>query len=92
MKLKLKELMILNQILKNMIDQDNDRKIQTLFKFKILGILKNMETPIANFEVIRNEKIKEYGTKKKFLLKNSKWLKCSMQEFLRIICLVCMGL
>lgn len=62
MKMKLKELMILNQVLKNMIDQDTDRKIQTLFKFKILGILKNMETPIANFEIIRNEKIKEYGT------------------------------
>ncbi len=62
MKMKLKELMILNQILKNMIDQDTDRKIQALFKFKILGILKSMETPIANFEVIRNEKIKEYGT------------------------------
>ena len=62
MKMKLKELMILNQLLKNMIDQDTDRKIQTLFKFKILGILKNMETPIANFEIIRNEKIKEYGT------------------------------
>lgn len=62
MKMKLKELMILNQILKNMIDQDTDRKIQALFKFKILGILKNLESPIANFEVIRNEKIKEYGT------------------------------
>lgn len=64
MKMKLKELMILNQILKNMIDQDTDRKIQTLFKFKILGILKNMENPIANFEIIRNEKIKEYGTER----------------------------
>ena len=62
MKMKLKEVMVLNQILKNMIDQDTDRKIQALFKFKILGILKNMESPIANFEVIRNEKIKEYGT------------------------------
>lgn len=62
MKMKLKEIMVLNQILKNIIDQDTDRKIQTLFKFKILGILKNMESPIANFEVIRNEKIKEYGT------------------------------
>lgn len=62
MKLKLRELMVLNQLLKNMIDQDTDRKIHTLFKFKILGILKNMESPIANFEIIRNEKIKEYGT------------------------------
>ena len=64
MKMKLKEIMVLNQILKNMIDQDTDRKIQALFKFKILGILKNMESPIANFEVIRNEKIKEYGTER----------------------------
>ncbi|MDE6852975.1 MAG: hypothetical protein K2J67_10935 [Lachnospiraceae bacterium] len=64
MKMKLKELMVLNHVLKNLIDHDTDRKIQTLFKFKILGILKNMETPIANFEIIRNEKIKEYGTEK----------------------------
>ena len=62
MKIQLKELIVLHQILKNIIDQDTDRKIQALFKFKILGILKSMETPIANFEVIRNEKIKEYGT------------------------------
>lgn len=62
MKMKLNELMVLNHVLKNMIDNDTDRRIQTLFKFKILGILKNMETPIANFEIIRNEKIKEYGT------------------------------
>ncbi len=62
MKIKLKELMVLNHILKNLIDNDSDRKIQALFKFKILGILKNMEPPIANFEIIRNEKIKEYGT------------------------------
>lgn len=62
MTMKLKELMVLNQILKNIIDQDTDHKIHAVFKFKILGILKNMETPIANFEAIRNEKIKEYGT------------------------------
>lgn len=64
MKMKLKDIMLLNQILKNIIDQDTDRKIQALFKFKILGILKNMESPIANFEVIRNEKIREYGTER----------------------------
>lgn len=62
MKMKLKDWMVLNQTLKNLIDHDTDQTIQTLFKYKILGILKQLETPIANFEIIRNEKIREYGT------------------------------
>lgn len=62
MKMKVRELIILNQFIKNLIDCDAAQKIQTVFKFKLLGILKNMEIPIANFELIRNEKIKEYGT------------------------------
>lgn len=61
MKMKVRELIVLNQFIKNLIDCDTEQKIQTVFKFKLLGILKNMEIPIANFEIIRNEKIKEYG-------------------------------
>lgn len=62
MKMKVRELIVLNQFIKNLIDRDAEQNIQTVFKFKLLGILKNMEIPITNFEMIRNEKIKEYGT------------------------------
>lgn len=62
MKMQVRELIVLNQFIKNLIDRDAEQKIQTVFKFKLLGILKNMEIPIANFEMIRNEKIREYGT------------------------------
>lgn len=62
MKMKVRDVIILNQRIKNLIDCDAGQKIQTVFKFKLLGILKNLEIPITNFEMIRNEKIKEYGT------------------------------
>ena len=64
MKIKLKDILQLNNILKAIID-NNELKIDPLFKFKLLGILKNIETPIMNFETIRNEKIMEYGTETK---------------------------
>ena len=64
MKIKLKDILQLNNVLKAIID-NNELKIDPLFKFKLLGILKNIETPIMNFEVIRKEKIMEYGTETK---------------------------
>ena len=60
MKIKLGNVLEINNVLKSIID-DTELKIDALFKFKLLGIMKNFEIPIANFEVIRNEKIKEYG-------------------------------
>lgn len=62
MKLKLNEVLNLNQTLKLIID-DPARKIDPLFKFKLLGIMKAIEHPVSNFELIRNEKINEYGSK-----------------------------
>lgn len=62
MKLQLSEVLNLNQTLKLIID-DTTRKIDPLFKFRLLGIMKSIEGHIANFEIIRNEKINEYGTK-----------------------------
>lgn len=59
--MKLSEILTLNQLLKSIID-NKDLKIEPLFKFKLLGIMKNIEIPIINFETIRNEKIREYGT------------------------------
>lgn len=60
MELKLSEVLNLNQTLKCIID-DTRKKIDPLFKFKLLGIMKSIEPNIENFEIIRNEKIMEYG-------------------------------
>ena len=61
-KLKLGEVLNLNQILKIIID-DSESKIDSLLKFKLLGIMKSIGPLIQNFEIIRNEKINEYGEK-----------------------------
>lgn len=60
MKLKLHEVLNLNQTLKLIID-DTETKIDSLFKFKLLSIMKSIEPHVSNFEIIRNEKINEYG-------------------------------
>ena len=60
MTLKLKNVLEINSILKLIIDNDK-LKIDPLFKFKLLGIMKNIEIPVANFSTIRDEKIMEYG-------------------------------
>ena len=60
MKIKLSTVLEVNNIVKAIID-NTDLKIDPLFKFKLLGIMKNLEVPVNNFETIRNEKIKEYG-------------------------------
>ena len=60
MKIKLGIVLELNNMLKAIID-NTELKIDSLFKFKLLGILKNIEIPVNNFETIRNEKIREYG-------------------------------
>lgn len=59
-KLKLSEVLNINQSLKSIID-DTNSKIDSLFKFKLLGIMKAIEAPVVNFNTIRNEKINEYG-------------------------------
>lgn len=61
MKLKLREVLTINQALKAIIDDDKSN-VDALFKFKLLSIMKIFENHVANFEIIRNEKIKEYGT------------------------------
>ena len=60
MKIKLGNIWEINNVLKSIID-NSDLRIDALFKFKLLGIMKSFEIPIANFEVIRNDKIREYG-------------------------------
>ena len=58
--MKLKDILNINQILKMIID-NSELNIDVLLKFKLLGIMKNIEVPINNFDIIRNEKIREYG-------------------------------
>ena len=60
MKMKLSEVLNINNLLKAIIDNDKV-KIDPLFKFKLLGIMKSIESDVMNFETIRNEKIREYG-------------------------------
>ena len=60
MTIKLYEIINLNRVLKLIID-DNSKKIDSLLKFKLLGIMKSIAPHIENFEIIRNEKIREYG-------------------------------
>ena len=60
MKIKLGIVLELNNMLKAIID-NTELKIDSLLKFKLLGIGENIEIPLYNFEAIRNEKIREYG-------------------------------
>lgn len=60
--LKLSEILNLNHILKNIID-DKNLKMDSLFKFQLLGIMKTFEPYVTNFDIIRNEKVVEYGKK-----------------------------
>ena len=59
-KLTLNKVLGINDTLKRLIDNDG-LKINLSLKFKLLGIMKSLELPVANFEYINNEKIREYG-------------------------------
>ena len=60
MKIKLRDVLDSNITLKRIID-NNDLNIDSLFKFKLLGIMKNIENEIINYETIRTENIYKYG-------------------------------
>lgn len=59
-KLKVDEVLGLNNVLKSIIDNEKI-KINVLLKFRLLGIMRSIESHITNFEIIKNEKIIEYG-------------------------------
>ena len=59
-KLEVNEVLGLNHVLKTIIDNDKV-KINVLLKFRLLGIMHSIESHIANFEIVKNEKIIEYG-------------------------------
>ncbi len=60
MKMNVNQVIKLNTVIKNIID-DETMKIDSVIKFKLLSIMKTFEPTVANFELIRNEKIREFG-------------------------------
>lgn len=58
--MKVNEVLEYNRIIKAIIDNASD--VNALVKFRLLGILKQFEPIVGNFETIRQEKIMEYGT------------------------------
>ncbi len=58
--LKLKDVLNLNNALKAIIDEID---IDALLKFRLLGIMKEIENHVTNFNLICNEKISEFGTR-----------------------------
>lgn len=57
--MKLGTAVSLDNVLKNIIDTEDINDIS--LKFKLLTISKSLEPFISNFQMIRNQKIKEYG-------------------------------
>lgn len=49
-----------NRIIKIIIDDSKD--VNSLVKFRLLGMAKQFEPIVFNFETIQQDKIKEYGT------------------------------
>lgn len=54
------EILNYNKIIKNLIDNATD--INALVKFRLLGMLKQFEPVIQNYEIVREDFIKKYGT------------------------------
>lgn len=58
--MKLIEVLNLNTVIKNIID-NGQLELDTLVKFRLLGIMKALEHHVASFEMLRSEKIRAYG-------------------------------
>ena len=63
-KLKLNEVVNINNTLSAIID-DSNTKINILLKFRLLGIMNAIKSLITNFEIVKNEKIIEFGKETK---------------------------
>lgn len=57
--LKLATILSVNDVLKQVID--DEAVTDVALKFKLLTTAKALENPVAHFELLRNQKIKEYG-------------------------------
>lgn len=60
-KMQVGKILNLNDVIKNIID-NKDLMIETSIKFKLLSILKAFESVVYNFNIIKNEKIHEFGS------------------------------
>jgi hypothetical protein len=54
------EVLDYNKLIKLIIDEDKD--ITALAKFKLLGMCKQFESTVRNFDTVRDECIMKYGT------------------------------
>lgn len=61
MDIKLSKVLNIYYTLRHVIDDDKS-SITPLTKFKLLGVMKELESPVINFETIKGEKIRELGT------------------------------
>lgn len=62
MDIKLEKALLIYNVLGTIID-NKDANIDSLLKFRLLGIRASLSPLYKDFETIRNEKIMEYGTK-----------------------------
>ena len=58
--MKVSEILDYNNVIKAIID--NAKDVNALVKFRLLGMCKQFEPIVTNFETIRQEKIAQYGT------------------------------
>lgn len=63
-KVKLNEAIHMHSTIKSIMD-DSEIKLNVLLKFRLLGVMRAIEPHILNFEMIKNEKILEYGRENK---------------------------
>jgi hypothetical protein len=61
-KLNLNNVVNIYTLIMNLL-KDENTDLTAVFKFQLLGIMKEFESVVQNFETIRNEKIREYGEK-----------------------------
>lgn len=76
MQMKLGEILQLDAVIKSIIDSKN-LAVSAVFKFRLLGILKSIETHVNNYEIVRIEKVKQYG--KQTLDENGNMIDCKVE-------------
>lgn len=76
MQMKLGEILQLDAVIKSIIDSKN-LAVSAVFKFRLLGILKSIETHVNNYEIVRVEKVKQYG--KQTLDENGNMIDCKVE-------------
>lgn len=76
MQMKLGEILQLDAVIKSIIDS-KELVVSAVFKFRLLGILKSIETHVNNYEIVRIEKVKQYG--KQTLDENGNMIDCKVE-------------